>query len=426
MDQYARASTVLVSEYNTVYIEPANSISVNNLLVQVNSIAPYWAKKYKFVVKPSLGTYETIFTNFYYVRPSDNMIFFKLEGDNANKVTKGQTLIVKGDVDGALPRVEKVTVLDVTAESTDFLQEAGEIGFEDISQLPGLYMNVKNQNFNVTIPDDSVIDYGDQQASSITLGCSSNRQVGYPCFTTEYDATGAVVSTTNYSVPGGSIIKLKFRAQRSSTGFPGGAKEYTWMWEQQFVASRDYPDMKRWYDGDNVNVTLASPGNVNGFGADDVVATYDGAYVNVSVPGSGFPPFVSGNPYGFAGNLPCNRFKVKLGFVQDVPGDVTSPLYFGINSGVPGAERAFTSDRKSSISADIIVFRASTLMIFESEPLDANPDLYFDASEMYDIDANYNHLSGTGDFDQNQTSSQDAIVELNFSDVFTFGNGVES
>ena len=131
MDEYARASTVLVSEYNTVYIEPANSISVNNLLVQVNSIAPYWAKKYKFVVKPSLGTYETIFTNFYYVRPSDNMIFFKLEGDNANKVTKGQTLIVKGDVDGALPRVEKVTVLDVTAESTESLQEAGEIDQTD-------------------------------------------------------------------------------------------------------------------------------------------------------------------------------------------------------------------------------------------------------------------------------------------------------
>ena len=427
MDEYARASTVLVSEYNTVYIEPANSVSVNSILVQINSIAPYWAKKYKFVVKPSLGTYETIFTNFYYVRPSDNMIFFKLEGDNANKVTKGQTLIVKGDVDGALPRVEKVTVLDITAESTDFLQEAGEIGFEDISQLPGLYMNVKNQNFNVTIPDDSVIDYGEQKASSARLGCDSNRQVGYPCFTTEYDpTTGAVLSTTNYTVPGGSIIKLKFKAQRSATGWPGGAKEYTWEWEQQFVASRDYADMKRWYDGDNVNVLLASPGSVNGFGADDVVATYDAGYVNVSVPNSGFPPFISGNPYGFAGNLPCTRFDVKLGFVQDVPGDATSPLYFGINSGVPGAERAFASDRQSSIAADIVVFRANTLMIFESEPLDANPDLYYDASEMYDIDSNYNHLSGTGDYDQDQTSSQDAVVELNFSDVYTFGNGVES
>ena len=100
--------------------------------------------------------------------------------------------------------------------------------------MGGLYTcNVKNQNFNVTIPDDSVIDYGEQKASSITLGCTSNRQVGYPCFTTEYDpTTGAVLSTTNYTVPGGSIIKLKFKAQRSSTGWPGGAKEYTWEWEQ--------------------------------------------------------------------------------------------------------------------------------------------------------------------------------------------------
>ena len=146
--------------------------------------------------------------------------------------------------------------------------------------------------------------------------------------------------------------------------------------------------MKRWYDGDNVNVTFSFSRNVNGFGADDVVATYDAGYVNVSVPNSGFPPFVSGNPYGFAGNLPCTRFDVKLGFVQDVPGDATSPLYFGINSGVPGAERAFASDRKSSIAADIVVFRANTLMIFESEPLDANPDLYYDASEMFDIDSN--------------------------------------
>ena len=37
-----------------------------------------------------------------------------------------------------------------------------------------------------------------------------------------------------------------------------------------------------------------------------------------------------------------------------------------------------------------------------------------------------NHLSGTGDYDQDQTATQDAVVKLNFSDVYTFGNGVES
>tara|TARA_R110002153_G_scaffold49454_1_gene139424 strand:- start:2839 stop:7662 length:4824 start_codon:yes stop_codon:yes gene_type:complete len=420
MDEYARASTVLVSEYNTVYIEPANSVSINKIKVQINSLAPYWAKKYKFVLKPSLGNYETIFSNFYYVRPSDNVIFFKLEGDNANKVTKGQTLIVKADVDGALPRVEKVTVLDVTAESTDFLKLAGEVGFEELSQLPGLYMNVKNQNFNVTVEDDSVIEYGNQKASYTTLGCDPRRQIGYPCFTTQYDNSGAVTGTTNYTVPGGSIIKLKFRAYRKQTGFPGAAEEFEWEWDQQYVASRDYTDLKKWYDGDNVNVTIAQPGNMAGFDADTVVASYDTQYVNVSsVPSS--------NPFGFATNLPCTRFRVKLGFVQDIPGDATSPLYFGINSGIPGAFRAYTSDRKSSIEADIIVFRADTLMVFESEPLDANPDLYYDSSQIFNIENGF-HLSGTDidGGDQKQTATQDAIVNLNFADVYCFGNGVES
>ena len=421
MDEYARASTVLVSEYNTVYIEPLNSVSINKIKVQINSLAPYWAKKYKFVLKPSLGTYETIFSNFYYVRPSDNVIFLKLEGDNANKVTKGQTLIVKADVDGALSRVEQVTVLDVTAESTDFLKIAGEVGFEEISQLPGLYMNVKNQNFNVTITDDAVIEFGSQKASSSTLGCNNVfRQVGYPCFTTQFDANGAVTGTTNYTVPGGSIIKLKFRAFRKQTGFPGAAKTYEWEWDQQYVASRDYTDLKKWYDGDNVNVTIAQPGNLAGFEADTVVATYDSGYVNATVPDAD-------NPFGFAGNLPCTRFRVKLGFVQDTPGNATSPLYLGINSGIPGAKREFTSNRKSDIEAEIIVFRADTLMVFESEPLDANPDLYYDASEIFNIEGGF-HMSGTDTEggDQKQTATQDAIVNLNFADVYCFGNGVES
>jgi len=428
MDEYARASTVLVSEYNTVYIEPLNSVSINKIKVQINSLAPYWAKKYKFVLKPSLGTYETIFSNFYYVRPSDNVIFLKLEGDNANKVTKGQTLIVKADVDGALSRVEQVTVLDVTAESTDFLKIAGEVGFEEISQLPGLYMNVKNQNFNVTITDDAVIEFGSQKASSSTLGCNNVfRQVGYPCFTTQFDANGAVTGTTNYTVPGGSIIKLKFRAFRKQTGFPGAAKTYEWEWDQQYVASRDYTDLKKWYDGDNVNVTIAQPGNLAGFEADTVVATYDSGYVNATVPATGGAFNSAENPFGFAGNLPCTRFRVKLGFVQDTPGNATSPLYLGINSGIPGANREFTSNRKSDIEAEIIVFRADTLMVFESEPLDANPDLYYDASEIFNIEGGF-HMSGTDTEggDQKQTATQDAIVNLNFADVYCFGNGVES
>ena len=158
-DEYGRSSTVLVSEYNTVYVEPGNSVTANSIQVAVSSRAPYWAERYKFVVKPSKGGYETIFSNFYYVRPSDNMVFFRLEGDNANKVQKGQTLVVKADVSGPLTRVEKCEILEISAEPTNFLNDVNEYG-EDSFQLKGLYMLIKNQNFDIVIPDDSIIEFG--------------------------------------------------------------------------------------------------------------------------------------------------------------------------------------------------------------------------------------------------------------------------
>jgi len=432
MDDYARASTVLVSEYNTIYIEPRDSVNINTIKVEINSKAPYWAKKYKFVLKPSLGGYETIYSNFFYIRPSDNMVFFKLEGDNANKVIKGQTLIVKSDVSGPLTRVEKVEVLDITSESTDFLKDAQEEGFTDTSQLAGLYMQVKNQNFNVASTDDAVVEFGSQTAGSAKTGCSDyDRNVGYPCFTNQLDAAGVVIGTTNYTVPGGSIIRLKFKAQRDASGGIGGGSggsEYTWEWDTQYVASRDYPDLRRWYTGDNIKVSLAEPGNVHGFAADDVVASFD---EEVYPPSAIYIPpvgsYLPTNEYGFAQHIPCERWKVTLAFCQAIPGDPASPLYFGINSGVPGAHRGMNS-KYSDITADIVVFRSNDLIVFESEPLDANPDFYYDSSQMFNIDSNGNHLSGTDidGGDQNQTNSQDAIVNLDFSDVYTFGNGVES
>ena len=89
------------------------------------------------------------------------MIFFRLEGDNANKVQKGQTLIVKADVSGALPRVETCEILEISPEATDFLATTNELGLESF-QLKGLYMLIKNQNFNIVIPDDSIIELGNR------------------------------------------------------------------------------------------------------------------------------------------------------------------------------------------------------------------------------------------------------------------------
>jgi len=122
LDSYGRASTVLTSNFNTVSVSAANSINVNQIKATVNNFAPSWAERYKFVVKPSKANYETIFSNFYYTVQTSQVTYFKLEGDNQNKVKTGDTLIVKTDVSGFVSTVVKAKVLNVQAQARDFLK----------------------------------------------------------------------------------------------------------------------------------------------------------------------------------------------------------------------------------------------------------------------------------------------------------------
>ena len=419
-DEYGRSSTVLVSEYNTVYVEPGNSVDANSIQVAISSRAPYWAERYKFVVKPSKAGYETIFCNFYYVRPSDNMIFFRLEGDNANKVQKGQTLVVKADVSGALPRVETCEILEISPEATNFLATTNELGIDSF-QLKGLYMLIKNQNFNIVIPDDSIVELGNIKASSRARGCTPNRKIGYPCFTTlvdNSDPAAPITTTNNYDVPGGSVIRVKMRMFRNDTFNGNSCEQRLWEWEQDYVATRDYTDMRRWWVGDNINPSLAQPGNI-----DEETDT-----INDTTLVAPFGNFVGAS--NVANNMNCSRFDLTFQWIQASTGLLTDPLYLGVSSGVPGCARFVTqSDRTSDLEVELIVFRANTLIVFETEPADANAELYYDASESFSISQPDGfHLSGSNtEFnDQNQTAAQDAIVNLNFRDCFSFGNGVES
>jgi len=417
-DGYGRSSTVLVSERNTVYVEPGDSDKQNNIQVAVSSLAPYWAERYKFVVKPSLGNYETIFSNFYYIRPSDNMVFFKLEGDNANKVSKGQTLIVKADVSGPVSRLVTVEVLDISAESSDFLAIDTELG-EDSSQLSGLYMQMKNQNFDISIPEDSLIEYGDIEYRSSARGCSNSRKIAYPCFTQDVKGVGSAV--TNYTVPAGSTVTIKVTAFRNDTFNGNSCQEILWEWDQQYISNDDYSDLRRWWTGDSINPELASPGNLS----DETTVNYNPA---LAVP-NGSPKASVLDTGGIANNINCTRWEVTFQWIQAATGLDTDPLYLGVSSGMSGCYRPTQSNRTADLKVELIVGRRNTLMVFESEAVDANTELYYDASESYPITQPQGfHASGTNTAlgDQNQTAAQDAVVNLDFQDCFVFGNGVES
>jgi len=430
MDEYARASTVLVSEYNTVFVPVENSVTRNKIQVSIQNFAPSWAKKYKFVLKPSKAGYETIYTNFFYTDPFDNVTHFKLDGDNQQKVAAGDRLIVKKDTRGALASLVEATVLDVKAQPTNFLDNEQSLG-SGSEQLAGLYMQMKVSNFTAVIEDDSIVDYGKMSSDSRSESHCTNRLTNsYPLYT--FDS--ATNTTENYTIPGGSIIKLRFGFKRGGNNFynlPHREIDF----DKTFVAGQDYTDFRDWFN--NTNIDLNDFVTQIGVGGSTPVIYYPNV-VTRSGPG-GLDPTIANTGTQTAAvsnnghNITCRNelFTLDLQFIQDTPGDVNSPLFFGARCTGKGSES--WPKKNMQVFIEIVVQRADSTLVFETIPADASDDLFFDASEAFDIvkdggSIHYLHQSG-GDVDageQNQTTTQDAVVNLDFMDCYVFGNGVES
>jgi len=391
MDEYGRASTVLVSEFNTTFVPPSASVDQNKIKVNIENYPPAWATRYKFVLKPSEGGYETIYSNFYYQSSSTRVIYFKLEGDNQNKVQKGDILIIKRDANGPINREVTCQVLDVSAESSNFLEDEGEAPFES-NQLAGLYMQIRAQNFSINLDEYAVIDEGEiKEQGSDTTYCNPFLQ--YPAFTTDPDTA----ATTNYTIPAQSSIQMKWRIGRFDSGCDG----IEYKWNQDYVASKNYDDLHAWFVGDFINPAVGQ-----------VIDDGGGNFQN--------PVFISTIAASGAAVQCPDPWTPSFQFWQATPGDTASPLYLACRSGVIAC-----SAGTWFIEAEIVVARANNLVVWETEPADADPNLFYDSSESYDIIGGF-HRGGNGDGDQAQTASQDAIVTLPFFNCYTFGNGVES
>tara|TARA_R110002050_G_scaffold150238_3_gene276925 strand:+ start:4234 stop:9033 length:4800 start_codon:yes stop_codon:yes gene_type:complete len=416
MDDYGRASTVLTADFNTISVPSANSTSVNRIKVVLNNYAPSWASKYKFVVKPSKANYETIFSNFQYTNTTNQVTYFKLEGDNQNKVKTGDTLIVKTDTSGPLTTLVKTKVLEVEAEGSNFLaQDTVGLG-ETSEQLAGLYMQIKASNFSVVIPNDSIVEYG-QVSTARKSSSTCKARINYPFFTTDSD-TGV---TNNYTIPAGSTIIVNIRVSRADRS--SSCEGFDWQWDQEFQSQDEYPDARRWWQGDNISPALAVPGAVSASGDGSIEAIYNSTLFNYNAD----------IPCTQTDGTPTGDNAVFFAWGQDVSGDATSPLGLIVKTKKPGCSGGwpFRRSREIKIRADITVIRATTLLTFETEPVDASADVFFDASEAYNISldvpsGNYLHEAPGGGGNQSQSSTQPLVVSLPFIDCYTFGNGVES
>ena len=401
MDDFNRSSTALVSPNNTVHVPCSASDSKNSIQVIIppTQRAPYWAKRYKFVIKPDEENYDTIYSSIFFNDPLSNNAFFLLEGENARKVETGDRLIVKADTNGPTNSCVYATVLEKESRPSGFIQIPSELDpTVDIPVPSGVYIKINPNNFAVVQDELSVIAPGTIQVDENTPG--DYVIMNYPM--NRYDT--ATSAWLDYTVPAGSRIKLSFKFQRIGVGSGNSACErriYTL--DKTLISSANYDNMKDWWDGDNVEQILDDGVTEVGAGGGTIENEYIPTLASSNLD---IPQALGTNYYRFYRNGATNELMLILSGTQRC-------------SGLLSGEK-----RRSTIIANVEVFRAETTLIFETEPSDALPDVFFENNLSFGIDADGNHLGNVQD--QDIALGQSAIVNTEFFNCFCFGNGAES
>jgi hypothetical protein len=422
-DEYLRSSTALVCNNNTVFFPASASDTSNNIVATINNLAPSWAKRYKFVVKPSKSKYETIYTNLFF-QDSDGFVWFKLEGENISKARVGENLIVKRDTNGALDNLVTSSVLEVKAQSNNFITNPPSTD-KVIYEPSGTYMRMRVSNFEVSYDRNSFIEI---KALDKTGWNYSTQRWDFSYANPAYVLADPISPTNQprlpYAIPAGSLVKFNIDMSRGARGNSCGSRYYKYT--KTVVANQDYDNFYLFCQGEGVNfedgVISGGDDTVNTNEYNQLLGVYDPVCQTV-ILGKFCYYF---DPYTLPG---VNRFQFQeVDPLDPYDEDLVGGIYLIAQTGTPACDSApiINTGKRSYVGGTITIQQSTSLIVFETEALDADGEIFYEGSDSFPIDEDRFHMSGDADADQDQTSSLPAVVTLNFFDCFTFGNGVES
>lgn len=390
MDDYGRASTALVSQDNTEHIPCSNSATQNQIRVYIpiNDKPPYWATRYKFVIKSSGYNYETVYSSISFKDPTTPYVYLLLEGENARKVEAGDRLIVKSDSNGPTNRCVYATVLEKEAKPAEFITPA-----EGIKPPSGVYMKMSPNDFSTATDSDAVFAPGDYYGSNASGGYA---WLHYPMNKPNPASPGNFIDV---DIPAGSRINLKFYFERLGAGDGNNQCErriYTL--EKTLVSSNNYANAKDWWDGDNVSSILDSGIPIVGGTGCPIENIYYSSLASTYFP--------------FNGDYCKNQYQfIRILSTQELVLYVTGTKSCGT-----------TKKRQSKVKVNIEIYRNTNTYIFETEPTDTLPDVFYENHLAFPINSSGYHTGNV----QNQKATQPAIIDTEFFNCFTFGNGAES
>ena len=393
MDEFNRATTALVSTNNAQHIPCGYSLNKNGIQVTIpiTQRAPDWAKRYKFVIKPDAEKYETIYSNLFFINPETNDAWLLLEGENTLKIEIGDRLIVKADTSGPALNCTYTTVLDKVAQAKQFIKIPSTIDpTVDINVPAGLYMKVNPSTFNLSVTENATIVPGQRQ---IWASGGSHAILSYPMSIENPSIPGQWI---DYSVPAGSRIEWYVDWNRAGVGGACEARGYTL--DKVYTSSSDYDNMYDWFVGENIALTINSGINKGDNETNE------------------FLPGIS--------STPLTTTSVDINYWQFYRNPTTNELSIMFSSTNSCTGVNYKYSRRIYITANIQVFRSENTIIFETQPADALPDVFYENELSFAIDSNGNHLGNIQN--QNIALGVAGIIDTKFFNCYSFGNGAES
>ncbi len=232
IDADGRTTTVLTDEDNTINVDQKFSVNQNKIVANINHNPPYWADRYKLVVKQNKGNYQTIYTNLFY---EDGLFrWVKLEGANINKVKQGDTLIVKSDLGGVVEDPIKVRVLEIVTKDKDFIEGNEDSDGSEIIEESGVYMKIKPTGFDM--------NYTNSTARTYEGG--SHLRYPVPTYTNPDFGTTVEDTFTPYPLNAGSKVRLKFNFSAK------GSISYSAEYDKSFRVNGNYDSIQDWFEAE--------------------------------------------------------------------------------------------------------------------------------------------------------------------------------
>jgi hypothetical protein len=389
MDDFLRSSTALVSPENAVYTPCSSSASKNSIEVKipVSQIAPYWATRYKFVIKPDQEGYQTIYSTL--IVQDVNLIWFLLEGENMQKVEVGDRLIVKKDSNGATESCIYTTVLEKIAK-----QATGNFTVE------GVYMRLEAGNFESQV---SPIPIYNSNSNATSSGVTTNAtRVEWS------EIIPPALTYTDLNVPVGSTIGIMLYTYRNpnfgcTKREVNAANSYSY-----FTTTQSYANLESWFLANQTAIMTT----FNALQDVQMNVTFDGVIYSLST--SAMDIFVASNTYSDVMKLYINRDPVTNRLTFHMSGTT-----FCNCADCYAVARLKFSLQRTTIEPDFI---------FETLPIDALPDVFFENNLSFPISSQGDHLSNgaPGDVSQDIANNIDGLFNTGFFNCFSFGNGVES